>query len=226
MKISVHQPNYIPWLGYFEKMLSSDIFVFLDDVQYEKNYFINRNKIRTSDGSMWMTIPVNAKHDSLVKDVRIDNSQNWAMKHKKSIQVNYAKSNFLRNHEKFFNALYGRQYDLLTDINVEIIRYLVKQLDINTKTLLSSELDVKGTGSDRILNICKSLSADIYISGQFGENYLNLEDFKNNDIEVKFQNYVHPVYKQCYNPFIADMSIIDLLFNEGENSKKILRINK
>jgi len=175
---------------------------------------------------MWMTIPVNTKHDSLVNTVRIDNSQNWAMKHKKSIQINYTKSEFLRDHENFFNALYAQQFDLLVDINVEIIRYLMKQLDINTKTIFSSELHVEGTGSDRILNICKSLDADFYLSGQFGRNYLNFEDFKNNGIDVKFQDYIHPAYKQCYDPFIPNMSIIDLLFNEGKNSTNILRMNK
>lgn len=102
----------------------------------------------------------------------------------------------------------------------------MKQFDIGTKTILSSELHVQGTGSDRILNICKSLNADIYLSGQFGNSYLNLEDFKNNSIDIKFQNFVHPVYKQCYSPFMPNMSIIDLLFNEGENSKNILRMNE
>lgn len=226
MMVSIHQPNYIPWLGYFEKILNSDIFVFLDDVQYEKNYLVNRNKIRTSDGSMWMTVPVNAKHDSLVNNVRIDNSQGWAEKHKKSIQINYAKSSFLQNYLNFFNTLYEQQFELLIDINTKIIQYLMKQLGINTKTILSSELHVEGTGSNRILNICKSLNADIYLSGQFGNNYLNLEDFKNNDIDIKFQNFVHPVYKQCYSPFMPNMSTIDLLFNEGENSKNILRMNE
>ncbi len=226
MIVSIHQPNYIPWLGYFEKILSSDVFVFLDDVQYEKNYLINRNKIRTNDGSMWMTIPVNAKHDSLVNNVRIDNSKGWAEKHKKSIKINYAKSGFLQNYINFFNDLYERNFDLLIDINVEIILYSMKHLGISTKTIFSSELHVDGTGSNRILNICKSLKADTYISGQFGQNYLNLEDFKNNNIDIEFQNFVHPVYKQCYQPFIPNMSILDLLFNEGENSKNILRINK
>ena len=226
MIISIHQPNYIPWLGYFEKMLNSDIFVFLDDVQYEKNYLINRNQIRTNAGSMWMTIPVNAKHDSIVNNVRIDNSQKWTMKHKKSIQINYSKSDFLQTHQNFFDRLYEQQFEFLIDINVEVIRYLMKQLDINTKTLFSSELNVEGTGSNRILNICKSLSADFYISGQFGKNYLDLEEFKNNGIDIKFQNFIHPVYKQCYAPFIPNLSAIDLLFNEGENSKNILRLNK
>lgn len=220
--ISIHQPNYIPWLGYFEKILSSDVFVFLDDVQYEKNYVINRNKIRTSEGSAWMTIPVKAKHNSLVNNVKIDNSQSWALKHKKSIMINYSKSDFVKNYVDFFDALYEKKFDFLIDINIEIIRYVMKELDIKTKTIFSSELDIQGKGSDRILNICKSLDADLYISGQFGKNYLNMEDFKNNNIAIVFQNFIHPIYKQCYSPFMPNMSIIDLLFNEGANSKNIL----
>lgn len=223
MIISIHQPNYIPWLGYFEKISRSDVFVFLDDVQYEKNYLINRNKIRTSEGSTWMTIPVKAKHDSSVKDTQIDNSQGWTSKHKKSIMINYSKSSFLRNYVNFFDVLYEKKFDYLIDINVEIIRYLMNELNIKTKTIFSSELHVEGKGSDRILNICKSLNADLYISGPFGKTYLNMDNFKNNSIDVEFQNFIHPVYKQCYNPFIPNMSIIDLLFNEGINSKNILK---
>jgi hypothetical protein len=204
-------------------MLRSDIFVFLDDVQYEKNYLINRNKIRTSDGSMWLTIPVHAKHDSLINDVKIDNSQNWGERHKKSILINYAKAKFLKDYVNFFDTLYEKQFDRLIDINVEIILYLMKTLDIKTKTIFSSELNVEGMGSDRILNICKSLNADSYISGQFGKNYLNIESFKNSGITIELQNFIHPVYTQCYNPFVPNMSIIDLMFNEGINSKNILR---
>ena len=226
MIVSIHQPNYVPWLGYFEKILSSDTFVFLDDVQYEKNYFVNRNKIRTGTGSMWLTIPVNAKHDSLMNDVKVDNSQRWSLKHKKSIEINYAKSNFLPDYDDFFTSLYEKQFELLIEINKEIILYLMKQLEINTKTVLSSELDVEGTGSERILNICKALDADCYITGQFGKSYLNLEDFKNNGIEIKFQNFNHPVYRQCYEPFLPNMSAIDLLFNEGKKSGSILRATK
>ena len=223
MIISIHQPNYIPWLGYFEKIMRSDVFVFLDDVQYEKNYLINRNKIRTSEGSTWMTIPVKATHDSSINSAQIDNSQSWASKHKKSIMINYSKSNFLHDHMNFFDVLYDKKFNNLIDINVEIIHYLMKELDIKTKTIFSSELHVEGKGSDRILNICKSLKADLYISGPFGKTYLNMGDFKNNHIAIEFQNFVHPVYAQCYKPFIPNMSIIDLLFNEGINSKNILR---
>lgn len=223
MIVSIHQPNYIPWLGYFEKILNSDIFVFLDDVQYEKNYLINRNKIRTSEGSAWLTIPVRTKHDSLVSSVQVDNSQNWASKHKKSILINYSKSGFLHDYLSFFDSLYDKKFDFLIDINVEIIHYLMKELDIKTKTIFSSELGIEGKGSDRILNICKSLNADSYISGPFGKTYLNMDDFKNSNIAIEFQNFIHPVYRQCYTPFMPNMSTIDLLLNEGINSKNILR---
>lgn len=210
-------------MGFFKKIQSSDLFVFLDDVQYEKNWVQNRNKIRTSDGSMWLTVPVNASIGSLLKDVKIENTTNWRTKHKKSIQINYSKTSYFKDFWPSLEKIYEKNYDLLIDVDMEIIKLLMKELQIKTKTIFSSELEISDKGSDRILNICKKLEADVYLSGIKGSDYLNLKNFEQNSIEVQFQNFQHPVYDQYYKPFLPNMSSIDLIFNEGKNAPKILQ---
>lgn len=222
MIVSIHQPGYLPWLGFFKKIESSDIFVFLDDVQYEKNWVQNRNKIRTSEGSMWLTVPVNAPFGCLLNEVRIDNTSNWTNKHKKSIELNYSKAKYFNNFWPCLEQIYEKNFDFLIDIDMEIIRLLMKELSIQTKTIFSSELDISQKSSDRILEICKRLNADIYISGELGGNYLNLEDFEKSGIQIQFQKFQHPTYEQCYKPFLLNMSAIDLVFNEGKNASKVL----
>lgn len=210
-------------MGFFKKIQGSDLFVFLDDVQYEKNWVQNRNKIRTSEGSMWLTVPVNASIGSLLKDIRIENTTNWRTKHKKSIQINYSKTSYFKDFWPSLEQIYEKNYDLLIDVDMEIIQLLMKELQIKTKTIFSSELGISDKGSDRILNICKKLGADVYLSGILGSDYLNLKNFEENNIKVQFQNFQHPVYEQYYKPFLPNMSSIDLIFNEGKNAPKILQ---
>ena len=224
--ISIHQPGYIPWLGFFKKIQSSDVFVFLDDVQFEKNGWHNRNKIKTSENWMWLTVPVNAKLGTNLNEIRIDYSSKWVKKHEKSIEMNYSKSEFFEKYWPHFKKIYEKEYELLIDLNMALIKKIMEILEIKTKTLLSSSLEITQKKSARILQICQSLNASEYISGIMGEDYLDVEDFKKNKIRLIFQNYQHPTYLQKYKSFLPNMSIIDLLFNEGNNASNILKESK
>ena len=221
--ISIHQPVYLPWLGFFEKVISSEKFVFLDDVQFEKNGFQNRNKIRTYDGEMWLTVPVKVKSQTLLKDVKINYSVDWINKHKKSIIQNYKKAEFFDNYWLDLEKIYDEKYEYLVELNIEIIKFLFNKLKIKTKTLFSSELDISDKGSNRILEICKNLNADRYISGISGKKYLLIDDFERQKIKLEFQNFQHPTYEQVFDPFYPNMAMIDLLFNEGDNALKIIK---
>jgi len=170
-----------------------------------------------------LTVPVNAFLDCLLKDVKIKNTTNWKVKHKKSIQINYSKTAYFKDFWPSLDQIYEQNFDLLIDVDMEIIKLLLKELQIKTKTLFSSELGISEKGSDRILAICKKLGADVYLSGTLGGNYLNLKNFEENDIQVQFQNFQHPVYEQYYKPFLPNMAAIDIIFNEGENASKILQ---
>ena len=220
--VSIHQPVYLPWLGFFKKIMSSDIFVFLDDVQYEKNGVQNRNKIRTHEGDAWLTIPVSVKSTTLLKDVKINHSNNWEKKHSKSIENNYSKAKFFHDYWEEFEKFYQKKFDKLIELNLEIIEFLMNKFKIKTKIMFSSELNISEKGSERILQICKSLDANSYLSGIGGKKYLVLDSFKKNGISVNFQNFQHPIYNQVYQPFHQNMAAIDLLYNEGKKAKGIL----
>ena len=231
--ITIHQPGYLPWLGFFHKLLISDVYVAFDDVQYEKNSYNNRNKIKISQGECWLTVPIITKgksKETLINNAQIDNKQNWAKKHLKTIQANYSKSNFYKDYFWFFEETYNKNWEVLSDLNMHILKWLLKELKIDVEVVLSSELKDKKSKKDKlVLEICKVLDTNIYVSGTLGKDYLNIDDFKKEEIDVYFQEYKHPIYSQLWGDFIPNMSIIDLLFNHGKESKKIImgeNINK
>ena len=229
MILSVHQPQYIPWLGYFDKIDKSDAFVFLDNVQYKPREYQNRNKIRTKDGWMWLTVPVISKGLGRQKicEVKIDNDSDWQKKHDRSLKVCYGRTRFFKDHFLFFEDVYTRRWEKLADLNIYIIKYLLKELKIEAHLYYESEVGTSLQGTARIIEICKRLKADTYLSGFGGRELLEEEKFAPEGIKLEYQNFIHPVYHQRYieseHPFFQYMSAIDLLFNEGEKSVNILR---
>jgi len=221
MILSVHQPQYLPWLGYFDKIAKSDCFVFLDCVQYKKREFQNRNKIRTRDGWIWLTVPVISKSKGfqLINEVLINNSIGWQNKHLKSIICCYKNAKYFNEHIGFFENIYNKKFEKLIDINLAIIYYLLEQFSIKTKIFFESSLSISTKKTQRIIDICKKLNADTYLSGIGGKDYLDEELFEKENIKLIYQDFKHPVYKQCYEPFIPYMSAIDFLFNCGKEFK-------
>ena len=224
--VSINQPGYLPWMGFFKRIMYSDVFVFLDDVQYLKKDWQNRNKIRTNQNWIWLSVPIKKNNLENLNKVEIDYSENWRAVHKKSIKFNYLKSEFFDDYWPFFEQLFEKKFLRLIDLNMEIIKYVIQALEIDTKTILASEIKVSGKKSDLNLSICKTINADVYLSGTLGVDYIQVEDFENNGIKVEFADYKHPIYPQYYNPFIANMAIIDLLFNCGKKSRKIIEDSK
>ena len=223
MKIAVHQPQYLPWLGYFDKMDQADVFVLLDDVQYKKNEWQNRNKIRNAEGWQWLTVPVMYEFGQLLKDIRIDNRQPWRTKHLKSLVLNYSRAPYFKEYFPFFGDAFNREWEFLVDVNVHFIRYFKKILGINTELLRSSSLKVETNGTERLVDICGKLKADIYVSGAGGGDYLDKEQFRKSGITLEFQGYSHPSYSQIFKGFYPHMSVVDLLFCCGGKSLGIVR---
>ena len=222
MRVSIRQPGYLPHMGFFKKIQSCDKFVFLDDVQYERSDWDNRNKIRTFDGSIWLTIPVHNKFGQKLNEVMISYETNWQNKHRRSIELNYRKTPYFEKYWKEIDKILETKWERLIDLNFALIEYIMTQLDITTETIRSSEMKIETVGSQRLLDICKKLKATAYISGEMGKDYLDEAIFDNGKIKVIYENFQHPVYHQIHGEFIPNMSIIDLLFNEGNNSKSIL----
>lgn len=231
MIVSVHQPQYIPWLGYFDKIAKSDVFVYLDCVQYKEREFQNRNKIRTDRGWMWLTVPVvtEGKGRQIISDVLIDQTDDWRQRHWKSLVSWYHAAPYGAAHLPFFEDTYKREWVKLVDINVHITSYLLEIFAIPTTIVFESSLQVTSTRTDRIIDICSKLKADTYLSGSGGKEYLEEEKFSAQGITLSYQEYKHPVYKQRFtaseNEFISYMSVLDLVFNEGAKSRDILTGN-
>jgi hypothetical protein len=206
-------------------MASVDLFVFLDTVQFSKNSFQNRNRIRTSPGWQWLTVPVLAKGRTgeLTAAVRANPRVNWQEKHWRSLSQNYRKARYFEVHRGFFEDAYlGNDWELLADVNTHFIGYIGGCLGIACETVRSSSLDVRGAGSDHLLNICLAVGANVYLSGPSGRSYLDLERFSQAGVAVRFHTYTHPDYSQCFDPFVPYMSAVDLLLNHGPHSARIL----
>jgi len=224
--VTIRQPGYFPYLGFFKKIESCDVFVFLDDVQFEKNDWDNRNKIKTVDGPAWLTVPVLHKFGTKLNEIRIDNNQEWSKKHRKTIEMNYQKAKYFSDYWDDIESILNKKWEKLIDLNFEFITYFMKKLSITTHTVKSSELKITKTGSERLLEICKKLNSDTYLSGELGRNYLNEEIFSENKIDVIYEKFSHPVYRQIHGEFLPNMAVMDILFNEGENAANILKESK
>jgi hypothetical protein len=227
MILSVHQPQYIPWLGYFHKIAKSDLFIFLDDVQYKKREFQNRNKIKTVSGPLWLTVPVITKglYTQNIKDVKINNDEDWAGDHLKSIEHNYAKAANFQEHKQFFQVFYRKKHEMLMDASMEIINYSLNYLRINTPVKMSSEFKLTSSSTNRIIDLCKAAGADTYLSGSGGRDYMDVSLFEQNNIKLIFQEFKHPQYPQLFGAFESYLSIIDLFFNCGPKSRGIILEN-
>ncbi len=223
MIVSIHQPQYMPYIGFFHKLMLSDIHVFLDDAQYNKNAFINRNRIKTANGNLWLTVPVHASIKNTIKEVVIDNKSNWKNNHLKSIINNYSKTSFFQEYRDFFEKVYSKEWNNLSELNIYLIQEIAKKLNLNTKFVRVSDMGISSDSTQRLIDICKKLNADTYISGPGGNKYMDVNLFKENSIKLVYQEFNHPVYNQRFGKFTELMSIIDLLFNHGSDSTDIIK---
>jgi len=228
MKVAIHQPNYLPYLGFFHKLSLVDTFVIMDDTQYDKK-FTNRNKIKVPGNWIWLTVPINKKHKFVAnKIVEINNEENWQSDHFEKINRSYSNSEFFKkNYKTFFEKIYSKKWDHLFTLNYELIIQLIDWLDIKIEVIKESELNINGNSTDRLVNISKKIGAETYVSGIGGKEYMNKKMFETNNIKIEYQNFKCPIYKQVFNSeFIPNLSIIDLLFNIGPKSLSKLKQNE
>ncbi|MBI3969361.1 MAG: WbqC family protein [Chloroflexi bacterium] len=223
MIVTIHQPEHLPWLGLLDKASQADLWVLLDNVQYRRHYFQNRNRIRSSNGATYLTVPVHATWgNDLIKDVTVDNHSNWQTKCWKTLQQSYARAPHFREYAGYFADLYSKHWESLVDLNGDIIRFLLGAFRIEVETRLASTIECSGAASDLLLSICQNVGATVYLSGISGRDYLELDDWARAGIEVRFQEFYHPVYRQCFEPFMPCMSSVDLLFNHGPDAHQVL----
>ena len=223
MIVSISQPTLFPWIGYFDIIKKSDIFVFLDTVKFEKRSWQMRNKLKIAtpkeEKEIWVRIPTKMENtNTIIKDVLIDNTQKWKNQHIAAFHSLYGKNS---EEIKFLFELYEKNWEKLSYFNIEFIKHCCEFLEIKTPLCLASELDVTGKKSELLLQICKKLNASEYLSTIGSKDYLekDKEFFSKSKIRINYHEYNHPQYKQKGSKFISHLSILDLLFNEKENSK-------
>ena len=223
MIVTIHQPNYFPYSGFFHKLSLADTLVLLDNTQFQFDY-TNRNKILKPDGKWTRIIVPIKKHQKFlpINQVEIDNDKSWKDKNLNLLLSCYENTKYFYLYEKFIKKLFSTEWKYLFDINFEIIKKCIEWLDIKINVIKESELNIEGQNSEKLVNICKKLNADTYVSGSGGKNYLNENLFLKNNIRVIYQNFSRNIYPQNSSVFVPDLSIIDLLVNLGPNSKSFL----
>lgn len=219
MIVGIHQPNYLPYLGFFDKLKKSDMFIIYDNAQFTKGDFQHRNRVRIYNGWKWLTVPVEKKHIP-INQIKIKNEVTvegitWQEAHLKEIHDNYKKAPYYNIFEKYIRRIYEQEYDTLIDINMKLIKYLMKSFEINTEIVYSSEFEFRSKSTERLVDLVSTVGGDIYLSGPMGKDYLDLELFGKKGIEVVFQDFNHPIYQQQYDGFEPYMSAIDAMFNVG-----------
>lgn len=226
MKVAISQSNYIPWKGYFDQIGLVDQFVIYDCVQYTRRDWRNRNKIKTSNGLKWLTVPVMSKgnYHSRVRDIKIK-GKDWKKVHFKSLENSYSKCEYFHEINRILEPIYlNKEHESLSSLNTDIINIICIYLNINTKISHSNEFKTSNDKNQRLIDICLNLEANTYLSGPAAKSYIDSELFRENDIKIEYMNYEnYPEYSQKWGDFKHEVSILDLLFNCGKNSRKYMK---
>ncbi len=227
MRLVIMQPSYLPWLGYFDLFLKSDLFLVYDNVQFDKDGWRNRNRIKTPNGPQWLTVPVLTKGQDWPtnKEIKINNKEPWKRKHLNGLKMNYAKAPHFQEIYALFEPIYAQEWESLLDLNMACIRTMNDYLGITTPFQFSSDLnlDLPEEKNQKLIEICKHLKADQFYEPEGGKGYIDAECFKSQGIDLTFQNFQHPVYPQLHGPFVPFLSTVDLLFNCGKESIHYLK---
>lgn len=222
MNVAIHQPQYLPWIPYFLKIKACDVFIFLDTVDFQKNGLQNRNKIKTSQGGNWLTVPVQHKSGQKICDTLVDNSHSWQKKHWQTISQCYSKANSFHEHKDELERFYAKKWCKLSQLNIELSLMMMRWFDIKTPTIKSSEMNAAGSASELVLNLCLEAKATEYLSGTGAENYLRVEDFKKYGISINYQPPILPEsYPQLFLKagFLNNISALDIILNCGSSWK-------
>ena len=213
------QPTYLPWIPFFKRLKNRDYFVLLDDVNFSKNSNHNRNYIKIKNTKNLLTVPIHYKSKTPINQIQIDNSKNWKKKHYKSIFQAYSKSEFFSDIEYELKNIYKKDWNLLFNLNLEIINFFNEYLNLKNKIFISSNLQIKGTGNEKLINICKHFDAKYFVVKKKTENYHPKEYFNKYGIDFKYHENNYEKYKQLGDEFTSNLSILDYVANNGKNLK-------
>lgn len=224
--VAIMQPTFFPWQGYFGLMEASSVFVFLDSVQFDKRGWQRRNRVKTPQGPIWLTLPVYSKgrRDQKICDVEVDHSADAISGIIRTITYNYKKAKYFSKYSEDIFLILEKRHEKLCDVNVELIQYFKESLGIRCQIVKSSDLEPKGAKADLLADLCKKLAADVYLSPAGSKDYMDASDaFHLNSIEVRYNPFQPVEYPQLWGKFEPLLSILDLLFNVGPESLDCIR---
>jgi hypothetical protein len=221
--IAIHQPNYIPWLGFFYKIYQSDIFVFLDDVQFSNQGLHNYHFIKTINGPSRLRIPVVQTLGDKISQVKINNENDWPKKHLDELYKNYCKAEYFEEIYSDLTTLLNESFEYLSDLNISIIEFLCGKLGITFNFIRSSDLKITSLREEKIIDICHTLGGDTYYSGTGARAYQNEENFSKNGIQLKYSEYQIFEYPQQFSGFQSNVTTLDFLMNCGYNWLLVLK---
>lgn len=226
MRITIHQPQFLPWLGYLDKIDRADLFIVLDTVQFKKNEWQNRNRIRTADGWQWLTVPVLHHFGQRVQDVRINPTAGWREQHLRALEMHYARAPFRDRYLPELRAIYAQPWTKLSDLNLAVIRWLLQAYGITTPVRCAAGIVAREEPTDRLIDLCLAVGATQYLAGPGAEGYMDKPRFEASGVELEIQEFHHPAYRQVYEPFEPNLSAIDLLLCAGSDALNQLRSHR
>jgi hypothetical protein len=220
----------MPWTGYFHKMASADLFIFLDDVQFKKNEWQHRNRIRNAQGFQWLSVPNFYTFGQRINEVRINNEKPWQRKHLNSLRMCYAKTPWFSEYADLFQKFYERTWETMDTVTIDSVRMLAEIMNVTTDTDVSSRYQIGSSATQRLVDICRHVGATHYLAGAGGKDYMDLSLFETQNITVEFQEFHPPCYPQRWSrgddDFIPGLSALDLIFNCGPESYSIIMEQK
>ena len=221
--VAIHQPQYLPWLQYFAKAAACDIFVYLDNVQYQRDGYQNRNMIKTHQGARWLTVPVHASLDTAIADVAIADRR-WIDRHLKTLTQSYARAPFFPLLRDELAPILASGFSLLADLNIATTAWAMERLQIRCRQVRASTLPVGGVKDDLVIAICRRLCARVYLSGQGARAYQDEAKFAAAGIELRYLDFAHPTYPQMHPEvgFVPGLAAIDLIANTGPEARAVL----
>ena len=227
--VAVHQPNFLPWLGFFDKINKAETFVLLDDVQYPKRSWSNRVRIKGSGGGQWLSVPVKVRgrFEQSIAEVEIDYGEDWVRIHQETLQRNYGKYPYFDQIWPSIASAIKKRHALLCELNVALIETICRLLQIDTPMYFSSQSPAKNQATKRLIHIVKSVGGRIYLSGNGAQGYQENEEFAAEEIGLCFQQFSHPEYPQRFGAFLSGLSIFDVISSWGlDATQEFLQTSK
>ncbi len=225
MRIAIMQPTYLPWIGYFDLMAQSEVFVLMDDVQFVKKSWQNRNRIKSQSGDLMLTVPIvtAGRRYQSIAETEIDAKQPWAAKHYRSIELSYAKAPYAGEYLPVLEGIYRRPWKMLLELNTALIDFLRQAIGIMPCVRLASTISCRQERNEHNIDLCRACGGDLLYDAGGAADVIDAAVLEKEGIRVVFQTYEHPQYRQLHGPFLSHLSALDLLMNEGPRSLEILR---